>query len=160
MVMLAAMVWSTQGSRYESIFEAINKIAAHLAPPITTVFLWGIFWQRGTKQAALITLITGFSLGALAFLFEMPVIGHEKALDPPARDPLHDAGLVDVLPLQPDLCRRQPVNTASRPESGGGDDLEKSAPGHRRRTDKGLVRPATRAAVLLAIMVVLYSLLR
>ena len=32
-VMLLAMLWSTQGSRYSSIFEAINAIAAHLAPP-------------------------------------------------------------------------------------------------------------------------------
>ncbi|MGQ9470899.1 MAG: sodium:solute symporter [Candidatus Aminicenantales bacterium] len=79
-VMLLAMVWSTQGGRYSSIFEAINAIASHLAPPITTVFLWGVFWRRGTKQAAITTLLTGFSLGILAFLFDLPVIGHEKLL--------------------------------------------------------------------------------
>ncbi len=79
-VMILAMAWSTQGGRYSSIFEAINAIAAHLAPPITTVFLWGIFWRRGTKQAALTTLITGFSLGALSFLIDLPVIGEEKII--------------------------------------------------------------------------------
>ena len=79
-VMLLAMVWSTQGGRYSSIFEAINAIASHLAPPITTVFLWGVFWRRGTKQAALVTLLVGFAGGILAFLFDLPVIGHEKVL--------------------------------------------------------------------------------
>jgi len=79
-VMLLAMAWSTQGGRYGSIFEAINAIAAHLAPPITTVFLWGVFWRRGTKQAALTTLITGFSLGAISFLIDLPVIGQEKVI--------------------------------------------------------------------------------
>jgi SSS family solute:Na+ symporter len=79
-VMLLAMAWSTQGSRYSSIFEAINAIASHLAPPITTVFLWGVFWRRGTKQASLITLISGFILGAVSFLIDLPVFGTEKII--------------------------------------------------------------------------------
>lgn len=80
MVMLLAMVWSTQGGRYSSIFEAINAIASHLAPPITTVFLWGVFWRRGTRQASLITLISGFTLGAVSFLIDLPVFGTEKII--------------------------------------------------------------------------------
>jgi SSS family solute:Na+ symporter len=79
-IMLLAMAWSTQGGRYSSIFEAINAIASDLAPPITAVFLWGIFWRRGTKQASLVTLISGFSLGAVAFLIDLPVIGTEKII--------------------------------------------------------------------------------
>jgi SSS family solute:Na+ symporter len=79
-VMVLAMAWSTQGGRYSSIFEAINAIAAHLAPPITTVFLWGVFWRRGTKQAALTTLVFGFLLGAVSFLVDMPVIGEVKVI--------------------------------------------------------------------------------
>jgi len=79
-VMLLAMIWSTQGGRFTSIFEAINTIAAHLAPPITTVFIWGVFWRRGTKQAALSTLIFGFSLGAVTFLIDLPVFGGVKII--------------------------------------------------------------------------------
>jgi SSS family solute:Na+ symporter len=66
-VMLLAIAWSTQGGRFNSIFEAINKIAAALAPPIATVFLLGVFSKRGTKEASLITLITGFLMGIMAF---------------------------------------------------------------------------------------------
>ncbi len=79
-VMLLAIAWSTQGGRYSSIFEAINTIAAHLAPPITTVFLWGVFWRRGTKQASLTTLIAGFSMGAVSFLIDLPLIGDVRVI--------------------------------------------------------------------------------
>jgi solute:Na+ symporter, SSS family len=80
LVMLLAILWSTQGSRYSSIFEAINVIAADLAPPITTVFLFGIFWRRGTKEASITTLIFGFVLGAISFVLDLPVFGTEKLI--------------------------------------------------------------------------------
>ncbi len=79
-VMLLAMAWSTQGGRYTSIFEAINTIASYLAPPITTVFLWGVFWKRGTRQAALTTLVAGFVIGVVSFLIDLPVFGTEKVI--------------------------------------------------------------------------------
>lgn len=79
-VMLLAMAWSTQGGRYTSIFEAINTIASYLAPPITAVFLWGVFWKRGTRQAALTTLVAGFLLGVVSFLIDLPVFGTEKVI--------------------------------------------------------------------------------
>lgn len=79
-VMLLAMIWSTQGGRFSSIFEGINAIAANLAPPITTVFLWGVFWRRGTRQAAFITLVIGFTLGAVSFMIDLPVFGQEKII--------------------------------------------------------------------------------
>ncbi len=79
-VMILAMVWSTQGGRYSSIFEAINAIASDLAPPITTVFLFGVFWRRGTKQAAFTTLVFGFLLGATLFILDLPVFGSVKLI--------------------------------------------------------------------------------
>ena len=79
-VMLLAMAWSTQGGRYSSIFEAINAIAADLAPSITVVFLWGVLWRRGTKEASLLTLISGFIFGTIAFVLDLPVFGSEKII--------------------------------------------------------------------------------
>jgi SSS family solute:Na+ symporter len=79
-VMILAILWSTQGSRFSSIFAAINIIAADLAPPITTVFLFGIFWRRGTRQASVATLLLGLAMGVLAFLFDLPVIGNVRVL--------------------------------------------------------------------------------
>ncbi len=79
-IMLLAMLWSTQGEKFSSIFEAVQVIGADLAPPITTVFLWGIFWRRGTEQAALTTLIAGFAMGAASFIVDFPLIGDTKLL--------------------------------------------------------------------------------
>jgi SSS family solute:Na+ symporter len=160
LIMLAAMVWSTQGSRYSSIFEAINAIASHLAPPITTVFLWGVFWKRGTKQAALTTLITGFSLGALAFLFELPVIGHEKLLT-------HRLGIPFMMQAWWMFCLCSLIFVlvsllTPRPDPGQVEamtwknPLQVIAGGRINR----LSDPRLWAAVLLAVMIVLYYLLR
>jgi SSS family solute:Na+ symporter len=73
-VMLAATAWSTQGERFGGIFKGINQMISDLAPPITTVFLWGVFWKRGTACAALTTLIAGFLLGAAAFVLDFPAM--------------------------------------------------------------------------------------
>ena len=58
----------------------MQVIAADPAPPVTTVFVWGVFRRRGTAQAALTTLIFGFTMGAAAFVVDMPLIGDQKLL--------------------------------------------------------------------------------
>ena len=68
---------STQGDKFSSIFEAINKIAAAIAPPVATVFLFGVFSKRGTNRAAIVTLLTGLILGITAFCLDFePISGH------------------------------------------------------------------------------------
>jgi SSS family solute:Na+ symporter len=75
-IMIIAMLWSTQGGNFASIFEAINKIAAAMAPPITTVFLLGVFSKRGTKEASIVTLYLGFLLGIISFCLDyVPISG-------------------------------------------------------------------------------------
>jgi SSS family solute:Na+ symporter len=81
-IMIAAMFWSTQGGNFSSIFEAINKIAAAMAPPITTVFLLGVFSKRGTKEASIITLCIGFLLGLISFCLDyVPISGRMYITD-------------------------------------------------------------------------------
>lgn len=73
-VIVLAMFWSTQiGDKFDSIFEAINKIPMIFAPAITCVFIWGVFWRRGTKQAALTTLVVGCIVGFIYLLIDLPV---------------------------------------------------------------------------------------
>jgi SSS family solute:Na+ symporter len=79
-VMILATLWSTQGAKFSSIFAAVNSIAADLAPPVTAVFIWGVFWRRGTKEASLVTLIAGFLAGAAVFVLDLPVFGSEKII--------------------------------------------------------------------------------
>lgn len=55
-------------NRYESIFNGLNDIIAHIAPPITCVFLLGIFWKKASAQSAKLTLWIGSALGAIVFV--------------------------------------------------------------------------------------------
>ena len=77
-VMMLAILWSTQGGKFDSIFQAINDMAGAIAPPISTVFLLGIFWRRGTKEASFITLIFGFVIGIFLFLIDFDTISGAK----------------------------------------------------------------------------------
>jgi SSS family solute:Na+ symporter len=71
-VMILAIAWSTQGDKFGSIFQAINKMPAQfIAPPIATVLVWGVFWRRGTSQAGTFTLLFGFLAGLVIFMFDM-----------------------------------------------------------------------------------------
>jgi solute:Na+ symporter, SSS family len=75
-VMFLAALWSTQGDKFSSIFEAINKIAAALAPSVATVLLMGVIFKRGTRQASFYTLIIGLILGLTAFALDFaPISG-------------------------------------------------------------------------------------
>ena len=74
-IMILAMLWSTQGGQFGTIFEAINKIPMTFAPAVTTVFVLGVMWKRGTKQAAMTTLYVGSLIGVIYFLVDMPIIG-------------------------------------------------------------------------------------
>jgi len=79
-VVLLAMAWSTQGDKFKSIFEAINKIPMMFAPAITTIFLMGVFWKRGTKQAAIGTLLFNMTVGVVYLLVDIPIITDEQLI--------------------------------------------------------------------------------
>jgi solute:Na+ symporter, SSS family len=75
LIMVLAMLWSTQGDQFGTIFEAVNKIPMTFAPAVTTVFVLGVLWKRGTKQAAMATLYLGSLIGVIYFLVDLPSTG-------------------------------------------------------------------------------------
>ncbi|HEX6848259.1 MAG TPA: sodium:solute symporter, partial [Chitinophagaceae bacterium] len=66
--------------RYESLFNGINDVIAHIAPPITTVFLLGVFWKKASARSAQYTLWLGSLIGAAVFainkIFPESVLGN------------------------------------------------------------------------------------
>jgi len=105
MVMVLAMLWSTQGDQFGTLFEAVNKIPMTFAPAVTTVFVFGLLWKRGTQQAAMMTLYIGSILGVIYFLLDFPGIGkwllglgsgdgHFSGL---VTDPVHGLGIPFML---------------------------------------------------------------
>ncbi|MBD1362371.1 sodium/solute symporter [Mucilaginibacter sp. ZT4R22] len=56
-------------NNYESIFNGLNDIIAHIAPPITCVFLLGVFWKKASAISAQLTLYIGSAAGVLVFIY-------------------------------------------------------------------------------------------
>jgi SSS family solute:Na+ symporter len=76
-VMAVAALWSTQGDKFSSIFDAINRVAMALSPPVATVLLLGVLYKRGTPQASLVTLVVGLILGIAAFCLDFTPISSD-----------------------------------------------------------------------------------
>jgi len=55
---------------HTTLFEGINKLISYIAPPITAVFLMGVFWKGASGRSAFLTLVAGMALGAVAFVVD------------------------------------------------------------------------------------------
>jgi SSS family solute:Na+ symporter len=64
--MVLAIVWSLSLNP-NGIFQSINTMITYLAPPMTCVFLFGIFWRRASSVAAVTTLLLGAMCGLSLF---------------------------------------------------------------------------------------------
>jgi SSS family solute:Na+ symporter len=162
-VILLAMAWSTQGGRFTSIFVAINKIPMMFAPAITTVFVMGVFWRRGTKEASLATLIAGAIVGAIYFLVDLPAFGDIQWVTDPVNGlgiPFMMAGLfllafcvivyviVSLMTPKPseeqltNLCWDRPLQALARGKI------------------TGITDPRMMAIILFVVMFILYMILK
>lgn len=65
-----AILWSPLFSHYSTIFEGLNRLVSYVAPPITAVFLFGVFSKKASGRGAHITMKYGALLGALLFLLD------------------------------------------------------------------------------------------
>lgn len=75
-VLILAILWSTQGDKFSSIFEAINKVASALAPPVAAILLFGVLSKKGTRVGAFVTLVVGIVLGVVCFCLDfVPISG-------------------------------------------------------------------------------------
>ncbi len=68
--MIVAIVWSQYIGHFEGIYKGCISLICYVAPPITAVFLLGVFWKRASGSGAIVTLITGSILGFVVFLLE------------------------------------------------------------------------------------------
>ena len=60
------------------LYEYLQKVQSYIAPPITAIFLLGIFYKRINEQGAFVTLVVGFIVGALRITLELV----KDSLDP------------------------------------------------------------------------------
>jgi len=172
-VMVLAMLWSTQGDQFGTIFEAINKIPMIFAPAVTTVFLLGVFWRRGTNQAALATFAMGCSVGLIYFVMDMPVIG-KFILENPREgfaglisDPIQGIGVPFMLvgPVLCAMCIMIYVTVSWKTPAPAPEKLKNVCWDHPLKAITegkitGIRDPRIWALLLFAIMCVLYCFLR
>jgi SSS family solute:Na+ symporter len=158
-VVVLAMLWSTQGGKFGSIFEAINKIPMAFAPGITTIFLWGVFWPRGNKQGAMAALLFNVVIGLAYLAIDIPLVGDEQVIAQRLGIPFMQVGwylflmssvVYFVVSLATPAPAKQQINNLcwTRPL----DAL-------RGKMDGTLTDPRIMAALLFLIMFVLYALL-
>ncbi len=68
--MALAVLWSPLCGRFPTVFQGINAAISYLAPPITVVFVAGVFWKKASSKASFITLVSGSLLGFVIFILD------------------------------------------------------------------------------------------
>src|SRR5947209_17044591 len=53
------------------LYIYLQSVQAYISPPIAACFILGILWPRLNAQGAITSLLTGFVLGAVRFIFEL-----------------------------------------------------------------------------------------
>ncbi|WP_217632163.1 sodium:solute symporter [Rubrimonas cliftonensis] len=67
-LMLVAAVWAPQIASFGGLWNYLQQAFSILVPPVAAVFLLGIFWDRGGRQSAIWTLVSGHIVGLALFL--------------------------------------------------------------------------------------------
>jgi SSS family solute:Na+ symporter len=72
-MVLIALAWIPviQGAR--GLYDYLQGVQAYLAPPIFTVFVFGVLHKRLNARGCLAALIVGFALGAFRLAVDTPV---------------------------------------------------------------------------------------
>lgn len=71
-VVLAGIIWIPIMSNISGVlYEYLQSVQAYIAPPITAVFLLGIFLPRINANGAYVTLVAGFCLAMLRIFLEV-----------------------------------------------------------------------------------------
>lgn len=171
-VMVLAILWSTQGEQFDTIFQAINKIPMIFAPAVTTVLVLGVFWKRGTNRAAITTFALGCTVGLVYFIIDMKSVGRMLKSDLPVKfeglvsDPIHGLGLPFMLvgPIICALCIVAYIVTSFASPPPPAHQLENACWGSPMKALRGPItgisEPRAISIILCVVMIVLYAFLR
>jgi SSS family solute:Na+ symporter len=67
---ILAILWSPLLSHYTTIYDGLARLISYISPPITAVFVLGVFWKKASGKGAFITLVSGAGLGAAVFILD------------------------------------------------------------------------------------------
>ena len=71
-VVICGIIWIPimKGLAGGGIYKYLQQVQGYLAPPITAVFLLGIFWKKTNSTGAFVGLISGFVMGFSKLIIE------------------------------------------------------------------------------------------
>nr|XP_020860163.1 sodium/glucose cotransporter 5 isoform X2 [Phascolarctos cinereus]XP_020860164.1 sodium/glucose cotransporter 5 isoform X2 [Phascolarctos cinereus]XP_020860165.1 sodium/glucose cotransporter 5 isoform X2 [Phascolarctos cinereus] len=71
-LVIISVVWIPvlQGSKSGQLFIYMQVVTSSLAPPVTAVFILGVFWNRANEQGAFWGLMAGLIVGATRMILE------------------------------------------------------------------------------------------
>jgi len=75
-MVLVALLWIPVIEGARGLYEYLQGVQGYLAPPIFTVFFFGIFSKRLNAKGCLAALIVGFALGMFRLAVDTPVSMH------------------------------------------------------------------------------------
>lgn len=71
-VVVLGILWIPIMANISSVlYDYLQKVQSYIAPPITAVFLLGIFYKRINGQGAYVTLLSGLVIGAIRLILEL-----------------------------------------------------------------------------------------
>ncbi|SNR70229.1 sodium:solute symporter [Lutibacter flavus] len=71
-VVIIGIIWIPIMANISGVlYEYLQKVQSYIAPPITAVFLLGIFHKRINAQGAFVTLVVGFVVAAFRIVLEL-----------------------------------------------------------------------------------------
>lgn len=78
LMVVLGLVWIPFMGRISSqLWIYLQSVQAYISPPIAAVFLFGLLWKRINGQGAIASLLVGFALGAVRFIFEIVYAGQQ-----------------------------------------------------------------------------------
>jgi solute:Na+ symporter, SSS family len=66
-----AIVSSPIFGQKDTVFQALTDLICYIAPPITAVFLLGVFWKGATARSAYLALVVGNVIGLVIFFLDL-----------------------------------------------------------------------------------------
>jgi SSS family solute:Na+ symporter len=66
-----AIVSSPIFGQKDTVFQALTDLICYVAPPITAVFLLGVFWKGATARSAYLALVLGNVTGIAIFFLDL-----------------------------------------------------------------------------------------
>ena len=52
--MVVSALWAPQIAQFDGLFKYIQEMLAYMVPPVTILFLLGVFWKAGTGNFRLL----------------------------------------------------------------------------------------------------------